>query len=111
MTHENDVSWTLRCAYTASLAVRVVEFEAVTHTLQNALRTVSGAVVTFVANTAGQATRRLGCVIQSKVYFVKSRASFRDAYRLAVKGGLTLKEMQLHRVSVDDLIMPDIYVT
>lgn len=110
MTHENDVSRTFRRAYAAALAVRVVEFEAVAHALQNALRAVSGAIVALVTNAAGQAARCLGCVIQSKVYFVKSRASFRYAYRLAVEGGLALKEVQFHRVSVDNFVVPDIDV-
>jgi hypothetical protein len=40
------------------------------------------------------------------MYFVKSRASFRDADGLAVKGRLALKEMQFHRVSVDNFVVP-----
>ena len=75
MTHENDAARALCHAYAATLAIRIVEFEMVTHSFQYAFRTIRAAKVTLVADTAGQTASSLACVFETHVHFVESRAS------------------------------------
>ena len=79
MAHENDVARALGRAYTATLAIGVVEFEAVTYAFQHALRAIGAASVALVTDAAGQAAGCFGGIFETEVHFVESRASLGQA--------------------------------
>jgi len=75
MTHEDDVARALCRAYATALAIRVVEFESVTHAFQYAFRAIGAAVVALIADTTGQAAGRFSGIFEAQVDFVERRAS------------------------------------
>ena len=59
MTHEYDVTRTLRHTDAAAFAIRVIELESMTHSFQYAFRAVGTASVALVTHAAGQASGSL----------------------------------------------------
>jgi len=111
MTHNDDITRAFSCANTTAFAVRIVEFEAVTHSFQHALGAIGDAEVAFVADTTRETPRGLSGVLEAHVYLVKCRATFLCGQRLALGNRLAFEQVQFHRIGADNFVPPDVDVT